>query len=153
MQFNGVVSSRSSLHPQGGAVSPPGETEILRLNPKRREAILAATGWHDLFPGTLNLEVDSGVVDGLLTFEPALRECGANVIYPAAFSHIPAKRKGYLYYRALVSFSARSLPGLVRRAIVPLPRRLEVFSEYRLRDNLLVNDGDVVVCKILAGVY
>jgi hypothetical protein len=153
MQFNGVVSSRSSLKPQRSGVSPPGESEILRLNPQRREAILATTGWHDLFPGTLNLEVDIGVVDGLLTIEPALRESGANVTYPPPFSQIPAKRKGYLYYRALVSFSGRAQPGLIRRAIIPLPRRIEVFSEYRLRDTLLVNDGDVVVCKILAGTY
>jgi hypothetical protein len=36
---------------------PPGEKAILKLNPERLERIVEATGWCNLEPGTLNLEL------------------------------------------------------------------------------------------------
>jgi CTP-dependent riboflavin kinase len=150
MKFSGVVSSRSSLPGRSATNSPPGEAELIALNPQRKAAILQATGWSDIFPGTLNIEVGQDVVDRLLDSEPVIREKGESVIYPSPFAHIPAIRKGYLYYRATVSASGLRAPALIRRAIVALPRRQEIFSETRLRDNLGVNDGDVVECEIVS---
>ena len=75
MRFNARINSRSTTRESG----PPGEAEILILNPQRREMILGATGWITLFPGTLNLEVDDGVVRGLLLREPIILEDAGTV--------------------------------------------------------------------------
>lgn len=40
-QFSGVVASRSSLPQMGG---PPGEAEILAINPQRKQLILETQG-------------------------------------------------------------------------------------------------------------
>ena len=56
MEFNARVGARSSR----GLGGPPGEAEVLRLNPQRQVIILQATGWTQLIQGTLNLEVAQG---------------------------------------------------------------------------------------------
>jgi hypothetical protein len=61
--FVGHVSYRSSK----GRSGPPGEKAVLELNPQRRRAILKATGWGDLEPGTLNLAVAQKMVEELLS--------------------------------------------------------------------------------------
>jgi hypothetical protein len=145
--FDAIVGSRSS---KPGSSGPPGEAEILRLNPKRRAAILAATGWADVFPGTLNLDsVPKESFESLLSVEPIIKEDAAEVIYPHPYTHIPRQRIGYLYFRAVIEAGQRSANVLVRRAInPPLRTRLEAFGETRLRDALAISDGDAIVCRI-----
>jgi len=146
LKFEGIVGSRSSK--EGAPRGPVGEAEILTLNPQRRTAILAATGWKDLFPGTLNLEVGQEVVEGLLSCSPLIREKGEDVKYPEPYTHIPKLRVGYLYYQASIRGGDRSASVLIRRAINPLPRRVEAFAEARLREMLSLSDGDRVICEV-----
>lgn len=144
-KFPGTVESRSSSAPVAG---PPGEAEVLALNPTRRDRILQATGWKDLFPGTLNLKVTEDSVHRLLLCTPVVRERGDDAVYPPQYAHILKFRVGYLYFRARIKNGDRILSVLIRRACNPLPTRIEVFSELKLRDALAVSDGDSVVCEI-----
>jgi hypothetical protein len=144
IEFTARVSARSSR----GDGGPPGETEVLRLNPQRQTMILDATGWNQLTPGTLNLEVAKEIVDQLLSLEPLINEPGASVTYPLPYQGLPLKRGAYLYYAATVSRRDISAPALIRRAINPPPvSRVEAFSDRCLRDFLHVEDGDDLVCK------
>lgn len=129
-------------------MGPPGEAEVLALNPTRRDRILQATGWKDLFPGTLNLKVTEDSVHRLLLCPPVIRERGADVVYPPQYAHIPELRAGYLYFRARIKNGDRVSSVLVRRACNPLRTRIEAFSELKLRDALGVSDGDSVVCEL-----
>lgn len=145
MKFKAEISSRSSLHQSG----PPSETEILRLNPQRREMILNETGWEELYEGTLNLEIHKDVVNQLRKRKPTIRETGSSVTYPSKFQHIPKIRKVYLYFRGTISKGNHSEDVLFRTAINPLLNRIEAFAPMRLRDALNLEDGDQVVCDIL----
>lgn len=145
ISFEGVVGSRSSSGPSFG---PPGEAEVLALNPQRRAAILAATGWNDIFPGTLNIEVAEEAADGLLRCTPLILERGEDVKYPPQYSQIPKLRIGYLYFRAMIKSRDRVASALIRRAVNPLKTRLEVFADQRLRAALALSDGDLVVCEV-----
>lgn len=144
MKFKATISSRSSSHASG----PPGETEILRLNPQRCEMILAETGWNELAEGTLNLEVNKDVVSQLLTQKPTIREPGSSVYYPVPYQNIPKMRKAYLYFIGTISKGNHSENVLFRTAEKPLPNRLEAFAPVRLRENLSIADGDQVDCDI-----
>lgn len=121
---------------------------MLRLNPQRRSLILEATGWGQLFDGTLNLEVAQGIVEQLLLQQPLISEPGSSVTYPHPYQDIPLKRGGYLYYPATVSRHEVTAPTLIRRAINPLPTRVEAFSDRYLRDFLQVGDDDEVACRV-----
>lgn len=143
--FEAIVGSRSSTRP---SVGPPGDAEILALNPHRRERILQATGWTDLFPGTLNLEVEEDSVHRLLLCTAAIREGGEGVVYPQQYAHIPKLRVGYLYFPGRIRKGDKTASVLIRRACNPLKTRVEAFSEEKLRDALELSDGDSVVCEV-----
>jgi len=147
MRFAGVVESRSSLPQTGG---PPGESDILALNPNRQRAILATTGWSMLYPGTLNLGVPDDVVHRLLLYQAIYAEDGFNIRYPEKYAYIPLKRIGYLYYSATLSKEKDSeqIPVLLRRACNPLTNRVEVFAEHQLRQRLDIQDGGVIYCTV-----
>ena len=140
MRFNAVVSARSSKAQAG----PPGEAEVLRLNPQRLSTLLAHTGWDRLIEGTLNLEVDESIVTELGMLSPAVREPGDTVRYPNGYSHIPRKRGAYLYFNAILSHRGKSEAILIRTAEHPLKRRIEAFAPVLLRDALSLTDGDEV---------
>jgi hypothetical protein len=74
MNFTGEYCPRSSAGRQPGG--PPGETEVLRLNPSRRTRILDATGWETLEPGSMNLAVSIRDFDALLSARPIITEQG-----------------------------------------------------------------------------
>jgi|HubBroStandDraft_4_1064222.scaffolds.fasta_scaffold00272_2 hypothetical protein len=106
-EFTATVSSRSSRKPGG----PPGEAEILTLNPQRRVMLLRVTGWTDLVGGTLNLEVTEDVVRRLSMYKPAVCEDAAAVLYPEPYARIPRLRGGYLYYfTSIRSYDAMRQP-------------------------------------------
>ena len=138
----GEVSSRSSIRPGG----PPGETEILKLNPQRRELILNHTGWPSLFPGTLNVDcLEEELVAHLDSLEPSFFESPESIVYPAgSYVGIPAMRKGYRYYRGLIGHGTVKLDALFRRAVNPLKGRVGVFGAEKIRTRLKVTDGSRV---------
>jgi hypothetical protein len=140
MRFAGIVYSRSSA----GAAGPPGEKAILELNPERLERIVEATGWCNLEPGTLNLRVEDSVVTDLESQTPLFVEDAATIRYPRGFERIPIKRKGYLYFLAVAQSNTLSRPVLVRRAVNPVPRCVELFAEQNLRASLSLRDGNTV---------
>ncbi len=141
MKFQGTVQFRSSIRPGAG---PPGESEVLVLNPQRVENILKTTGWSRLEPGSLNLTVDNAVVNDLLKLKPVLIEDGSTVRYPDAFKHIPQLRKAYYYYCAQLNSGDSVQEVLVRRALVPVPGRIELFAPINLRSTLNLAMGDRV---------
>lgn len=143
--FNALVGSRSSTKRVDG---PPGEAEVLELNPQRRATILAATGWNHLVPGALNLEVAPEAVDRLLLCTPLIRESGDDVRYSPPYAHIPKFRVGYLYYKATIRSGDRTASIPIRRAVNPIKTRLEAFSDQRLRESLDISDGDSVTCEV-----
>jgi len=146
MKFKAEISSRSSLQRTG----PPSETEILRLNPQRREIILNKTGWDELYEGTLNLRAHESVVNQIRKMKPFIREPGNSVYYPAPYQDISKERKNYFYYRGTIFRGGCNEDVLFRTAEVP-PRRdlIEAFAPVRLRDVLNLEDGDQVVCDVI----
>ena len=144
LTLRAIVSSRSSRAPGG----PPGETEISALNPERGRRILQAMGWAELAPGSLNLEVDEDSVYRLLLCVPVIQEPGASVLYPSAYAHIPKLRVGYLYFVGRLTKGDRAAPVLIRRAVNPLPKRVEAFSNQNLRETLALSDGDAIICEV-----
>jgi hypothetical protein len=115
LKFEGTFNPRSSERAGG----PPGEAELLRYNPKRRQKLLQVTGWTTLEPGSLNLyDVDNSKVDELLTCKALYEEVGREVIYPYQ-RHIPSERGTYYYYAGIAGFGGKVQQVLVRRALNP----------------------------------
>ena len=142
-EFTARVSSRSSKTP---GVGPPGEREILRLNPQRAELLQRATGWRQLEGGSLNLEADEQVLSAMLDSRaPAVFVPPGTVIYPPPYDHIPGIRNGYRYFRVTAHHGAKQCPVLLRRAVNPLPGRVQLFTDVHLRTVLGVEDGDQVI--------
>jgi hypothetical protein len=129
---------------------PPGEKEILRLNPQRRLTILEVTGWSRLENGSLNLSVNNHVVENLLVSKPAFVEKGESITYPEGYKHIPLVRKAYYYYRAVACANGLRHDVLVRRAQVALPGRVELFAENNLTQVFGLREGDAVEVELTA---
>lgn len=148
MTFTGLVQFRSSFGPLAGT-GPPGESAIQRLNPDRERRILAAVGWPTLASGTLNLEVDSSVLDTLGRLVPVVIEPASEIIYPVPFQHIPRMRRAYWYYTAFVSNLDLREPVLVRRAENPVPGRVELFSATPLTQLFGLTAGDLLTVELV----
>ncbi len=147
LKFDGTVYSRSSARSKG----PPGEAEILALNPARRDLILQKTEWSELFPGTLNLKVDRAVVKDLCKLRGKFRE--DPVTYPDKYASIPIKRGGYHYYSARLKLEdGRKQPVLLRRCENPHKDVVEVLAPVGLRDTLGIVDGQSVNIRLRAPV-
>ena len=145
--FDGSVYSRSSRKDSG----PPGEIEVLALNPQRRELILTQTGWAELVPGTLNLKIEDTALVPLDTIRPAFDE--PPVTYPEKYAHIPEKRGGYVYYRArFKTADGKRARGLIRRCKNPLKGCVEAIAPVHLRDTLGVSDHDNVNVRVTGGI-
>jgi hypothetical protein len=152
IQFEGTVYARSS---KPGATGPPGEAEILQLNPERRTRILSESGWGDLCAGTLNLRIAERDVHMLATLEPLFVEPAP--IYPEKYAGVPKKRIGYWYYRARVGkvrsngkARRRRTHVIVRRAINPCKGVVEVLAPDKLREALNLKDGDKLSVKVVS---
>lgn len=140
---NALVFSRSSKSAEG----PPGERDLLDLNPGRVEGILAHCGWSRIEPGTLNLSLQFEFDDVAQAIAPAFYEAGAGVVYPEGFQHIPKARVGYWYYTGYVHYQGKQVPVLFRRAVTPNSADvIEVFAENAVRETLAVEDGAKVLC-------
>jgi CTP-dependent riboflavin kinase len=109
------------------------------------QRILQKTGWSELAPGSLNLEVEERVVRALADESPLIQEDPGDITYPPGQEYIPIIRGGYWYYRALVKHGAGKEDALIRRAIKnPLPTRVELLAPVNLKSALGVNDGDLL---------
>jgi CTP-dependent riboflavin kinase len=149
MIFEGVVQLRSSAG-QSAHSGPPGESEVMRLNPGRELAIRGATGWQSLSPGSLNLRVDDAVLKELSLLRPQFEEPASGVTYPRGYEHIPKLREAYWYYAAVARNGNAEHSVLVRRAKNPVPRVVELFADVSLRDALNLRPGDIVSVEINA---
>jgi hypothetical protein len=135
MRLKGQVSIRSS---RPGAGGPPGEKEILALNPQREKLILEQTGWQTLFHGSLNIECDESDLRSTLDRTcPLFLEPWQSVVYPEQYKHIPKMRDGYRYFPAILSIHGgpQHRKVLLRRAINPLQGRIEAFCDEQLNSD------------------
>jgi CTP-dependent riboflavin kinase len=144
MKFEGQFYLRSSV--QTGQIAP-GERAILALNPDRRTRICEATGWVDLYLGTLNLRVDKVDYDALLAMNPVLIEQGSAILYPEPYKRIPIARGEYYYYLATASFLGKSCEVMARRVKFPPfgSTPVELFAPVNLTDFFGLKKGDRVI--------
>jgi len=149
MHFEGIYNPRSSVQPNSNQTAPS-ETKIQGRNPQRKTQILSMTGWPALFPGSLNLRVDSAVLDELEQHPVKWEESGSEVIYPAGWEHIPILRQAYWYYSATASRGEKSEPVLVRRPKRLGPHVVELFAPISLIEAFNLAPGETVhveLCK------
>lgn len=144
LMLTGKVSFRSSVR-RGG---PPGERDVIQLNPQRREKILHIAGWTELESGTLNVDLDRAQFDQLTPEAATWIEDGASVTYPPPYQHIPQKREAYFYYLGTLHVSGETRAVVVRRAKVPGPIRIEVYAAENLSNSLRLMAGEAVVLAI-----
>jgi hypothetical protein len=145
----GVVRLRSSLLPESARKeSPPGEAEVLRMNPHRADKLLAITGWSRLEPGTLNVVIAKELFDALLNIAPVWSEDGASITYPTRFAHIPKQRGPYLYYRARATAGERSEEVLLRRPQNAISTTIELYAPVKLMDSLTIGNGDSLTVEL-----
>ena len=123
----------------------PSESKIHRLNPRRRKRIREKMKrWRCLEPGSLNLGVDGETLDRLMEVKELIFEPHDEVEYPPGWQHIPKRRGGYKYYLATATVKGETQEVLVRRAINPLPGRIELFAAVNLRDRFRLRDGNEI---------
>ena len=137
MTVVGRVRLRSSS-PSFQDGDAPGESKIHELNPRRQEKILEKmVCWRRLEPGSLNLcldrEEDRNKVRKLTDVKELIFEPYDEINYPNEWQHIPKIRRGYKYYLATATVKGETEEVLVRRAINPLPGRIELFAAVNLR--------------------
>jgi len=143
IRVRGKYYKRSSKSDKG----PPGEAELLKLNPDRRKGILAATGWTDLFPGTMNLKVPHEKVVALDEMQPVFSE-GPQKYPDKKYDKLAKKRGGYLYYDCTVKANGTKFQALARRAVNPLNGVLEIVAPEQLCEAMHIEDGAKVKVKI-----
>jgi hypothetical protein len=150
LRFRGTVQFRSTATGGGSVASaPPGEAEILELNPQRGQAILAVTGWGTIEPGTVNLRVEESVIAMLTGYAPAWVEEGDTIRYPASSGHIPLRRVRYYYYKATARSGDQAEATLIRRAHVPPYRGLlELFAATSLKKRFGLQAGDGLIVEV-----
>jgi hypothetical protein len=149
--FHAEVTFRSSLP---GAAGPPGEADLLRINPQREIELCACTGWPRLEPGSLNLRVDDSVVEHLGDLCECYFEHPSLIRYPDGKSTIPNRRGGYQYFRGLIRTSEleREEPVLIRRAKgKPLRNLVEAYAPVRLVEVLRLLQGSLVQVMVTDG--
>jgi hypothetical protein len=147
LSFTGILAFRSS---RPNASGPPGEAEVLTLNPQRSATICKITGWDRLQAGSLNLTVPNGVVDDLKALKPTWTELGRSVNYPPQYAYIPLRREAYLYYLADAAAHDKQQEVLVRTAKNPIAGRVELFASLSLVTSLGLGEGDPVTVKVRA---
>lgn len=146
LSITGQVFSRST-HPSFKPGDPPGEKEILALNPEREENLERIANSEYLYGGTLNLRTDSLPNKIFQSIAPVAFEAGIQVIYPSKFAHIPKQRIGYWYYKGFICSKDRCRPVLFKYPDIPYNVfTLEVFSAHHLRDELSLSDNELVIC-------
>ena len=146
--FSGEVQFRSS---KPGIDKSYGEANLLRINPKRVELLLAKTGWSKLELGSLNLKVDKSVVPRLGAIRELYFEEPNLIKYPDGTSRIPLMRGGYLYYRAAFIAESDEQQMLIRRGRTnPLLCIVETYAEVSLVEKFDLKEHDVMELTVSA---
>jgi hypothetical protein len=149
MRLCGTVRLRSSVASASARVQmPPGETEVLAMNPHRAIRICSLTGWPRLEAGSLNLVVPQEPFDALARLTPLWVEDGASIVYPARFADIPKKRGPYLYFRGCAKVGDRCEDVLVRRPRNPISNTIELYAPVNLMQSLAVADTEQVTVEV-----
>jgi hypothetical protein len=152
LEFTGSYYKRSSAYPSGSRPRnvPPGERELLELNPDRLDRIRAATGWSTMERGSLNLAVSPADFAALLSLAPALIEPAVLIRYPSPHEWIPVDRAEYRYYLATASFGDKSHAVLARRAKTPAPNSfpVELFATDNLSKYFDLEVGDTIRVRV-----
>jgi hypothetical protein len=149
MVVSGTVKLRSSLLPEAvRRERPPGEAEVLRMNPHRADRLCAITGWPRLEAGSLNLLIAAEPFEALMRVTPLWIEDGASIVYPPRFACIPKDRGPYRYYRARATVGERSEEVLVRRPTNAISTTIELYAPVKLMASLRVANGDNVTVEI-----
>lgn len=152
LEISGSYYKRSSAYQSGRRPPniPPGESELLELNPDRYARICAAAGWSAMERGSLNLAVSPADFGSLLSLAPVLIEPAGLIRYPPPHEWIPAHRVEYRYYLATASFGNKSHAYLARRAKTPAPnsRPVELFATENLTRFFGLEDRDIVRVQV-----
>lgn len=142
----GTVYSRSSAQ-AFNTEDPPGERELMTLNPLREKFLKDISGWESVYAGSLNLYTTNPPHEINQRISAVAYEAGVDVNYPDAHASVPKERFGYWYYTGFLFFSGKIAQVLFR---YPDFRKdslvLEVFSSEKLRTTLELSDGDRVLC-------
>jgi hypothetical protein len=151
VSFVGTVRFRSSTAPASAREQiPPGETEVLAMNPHRGEHICSITGWPRLESGSLNLVAPKEAFDALMRVTPLWIEVGATIKYPSRFATIPKERGPYLYFLAKATVDKKCEQVLLRRPTNPISSTVELYAPVKLTEALCVTDGDRVTVETRA---
>jgi len=143
---DGVVYSRSSR--PGVVKGPPGEAEILALNPNRTKLILKKTNWKMLCAGTLNLRVDNVFLNSVDQLFPLFTEPVVN--YPEKFQRLAKRRNGYRYWKCRLKIGDLRIKCLARLANNRANRVIEILAETNIREALNLQDTNVVNVKVMS---
>ena len=145
-EFQGKYQRRSS---KLGARKIIGEKNILQINPGRVARLLEVTGWPDLYPGSLNLEVPIAVVTDLESLQELYFEHPQLIRYPEGLSNPAEKRGGYNYYWGKMTGSCDAQDILIRRAKVhPISNRVEAYAPIGLQEHFNLREGDTVTVTV-----
>ena len=148
MKFNGQVSSRSSKV-SNPTSTLPGEADIIKCNPDRSKKLLELGNWDRLEEGTLNLEVAPEVIELLKRMPGNWYESPESIIPPRPNYKAHINRGGYKYFKCTVCKSTESCDAILRiGAINPLKKRVELYSDVKLRTYFDVADGDWLCINI-----
>lgn len=145
-----IITGKIFLRSTGAhfkAEDPPGEKEILALNPQREENIKQLASWDELYPGTLNVRTAFSPTEIFHNIPPIAYEAGCTVTYTANYSNVPKSRVGYWYYPGFVFAKGRFKPVLFKYPDTPYSEfTLEIFSPFNLRADLELSDNDPILC-------
>jgi len=93
--------------------------------------------------------VDDSVVEELARYEPTLEESGDDILYPKEYENIPKHRHAYWYYSARAVKDGDDESVLVRRAEVPVPGVVELFSAVRLTSRFGLEENGTLIVQVL----
>ena len=140
--FTGRVRRRSTAAGQKSNVA--GESEIFKQNPQRAYRITQATGWDDVFPGTLNL----AVAEESLTPSARSARCSWSSQRRSRIQQTwrsPRCAKGTTTYSGTVSVRGRTQEVLVKLAGKPHDERfVELVAPVQLMTSLQIDGGSIV---------
>ena len=149
--ISGTLIDRSRGQPGLGA---PSSREIMTAFAPWPDFIMGFTGWSRVEPGTLTLERCEPPPGRALEHVSELSVEPPNLLddFRPEYAQFLRSRRGLRrYYGALVRARDRDAVAVVSQQERPAtPSRLEVYSNVRLRDVLILTTGDTVQVDLFA---
>ena len=135
-------------------LSAPSSQEIMTTFAPWPDFIMGFTGWSRVEPGTLTLECCEPPPSRALEHVSELSVEPPNLLdgFRPEYSRFLRSRRGLRrYYGALVRATGRDAVAVVSQQERPAsPSRLELYSNVRLRDALILTTGDAVQVDLFA---